>query len=280
VSRPRSIRRGLPPAAGAIPVPADRRFRRPDNRPVRATWRRFLTRRAAWWTGGFALAVAATVWAGTELLSAAALNIDRVVVRGNSRVTAAEIEQRLEGIRGENILRADLEGYRARLLALPWIGGVEVRRLLPSTLQVRVAERRPLAIARHRTQLYLASADGVVLDRFGPAYQEFDLPIVDGAMRDGESGPVLDAERMALVGRLFDELTTRPDVFARLSQVDVRDVRNAVVLLDGEPAELRLGDREFLARIRRYEEAAPALRDQRPVTEYYDLRFGDFIWVK
>ena len=57
--------------------------------------------------------------------------------------------------------------------------------------------------------------------------------------------------------RLFHEVSARPDLFRRMSQLDVSNPRNAVVLLDGEPAELRLGDREFLQRLERYDETAP-----------------------
>ena len=45
------------------------------------------------------------------------------------------------------------------------------------------------------------------------------------------------------------------------------------MLLDGEPARLYLGDREFLARLQRYEEAAPAVREHVRAIDYYDLRF-------
>jgi hypothetical protein len=85
---------------------------------------------------------------------------------------------------------------------------------------------------------------------------------------------------MALVSRLLEDLAARRDLLDRISQIDVADPHNAIVLLDGEPAQLRLGDRDFTARLARYEEFAPALRAQRAVLEYFDLRFGDRLWVK
>ncbi len=42
----------------------------------------------------------------------------------------------------------------------------------------------------------------------------------------------------------------------------------------GEPAQLHLGDRQFLQRLQRYEEMAPTLRDH-PPQEYYLLNVGD-----
>lgn len=274
------VRRGLPPSAGNIPVPADRRFRRSDVRPSRPlTWQAWL-RRAGWWAGGAVLVLAVALWAGSSLINAAAFNVSRIGVRGNVRVSSDQVIKALDGIHAENILRADLERYRQRLLQSPWIGDAELWRVLPSTVQVRIVERTPLAIARLRSQLFLVAADGVVLDEFGPAYKEFDLPIVDGALTAGPDKPVADQERMQLVQRLFAELSADEAWFRRVSQVDVSHPRNAIVLIDDEPASLILGDRDFLARLRVYEETKAGLQDQRAVKEHYDLRFGARVWVK
>ncbi len=135
-------------------------------------------------------------------------------------------------------------------------------------------------MARFHGQLYLVDASGVIIDSFGPKYSDFDLPIVDGLMRSGPGGTDVNPLGIQLVQRLFAELVERPDLFARISQVDVSDSRNAVVLLEGEPAALRLGDNHFLEAFRRYEVAARGMRDQ-PPQEYYELRFaGDRVWAK
>jgi cell division septal protein FtsQ len=201
-------------------------------------------------------------------------------VRGNARVSIEEIDSRLEGMRGQNILHVDLEQFRVKLLESPWVQSAELWRVLPSTVHVRIVERTPLAVARLRGQLYLVDAEGVIIDSYGPRYRDFDLPVVDGLMTDAPGGPVIDPERIRLVERVFHDVSVRADLFRRMSQLDVSNPRNAVVLLDREPAELRLGDRDFLQRLERWEETAPRLREQRQVVEYFDLRFGDRIWVK
>jgi cell division septal protein FtsQ len=274
-------RKGLPSAAAAgIPVPADRRFRRSEVRPGRRrNWRAWLGRFARWTVAAGAVLLLG-LWAGGALLDASALRVANVMVQGNARVPAAELADSLDGLRGENILLADLEHFRLRLLGSPWIERAELWRVLPSTVHVKLVERTPLAVARHRGQLFLVDRHGVLIDRFGPAYQDLDLPIVDGLIQDGRKGMEIRLEGLGLVERLFAEFAARPDLFGRISQVDVSDPRNAVLLLDGEAAELRLGDRDFLARMRVYEETAPALRAQREVNEYFDLRYGDRYWVK
>jgi cell division protein FtsQ len=208
------------------------------------------------------------------------LRVSHVIVQGAHRISEEDVHRRLDGIRAESILRIDLDSYRDRLLASPWIAGAELWRVLPSTVHVRIVERRPIAIARQRGQLYLVGADGVVMDSVGPQHADLDLPIVDGLLESTPGGLAAASDRIGLVHRLLASLAPRADLLSRLSQVNVSDARNAVVLLDGEAAELRLGDAEFLERIQRYEEMAPVLREQHAVLEYFDLRFGNYVWVK
>jgi len=140
----------------------------------------------------------------------------------------------------------------------------------------------PLVVARLAARFYLVDAEGVVIDRFGPQYRQFDLPIVDGLVAGTEAGGVAaDPARVHLVQRLFRDVSPRADLFHRISQVNVSDARNAVVLLEGEPAELRLGDEKFLERIERWEAIEQPTRQERTVSEYWELRFDDhFVWAK
>jgi hypothetical protein len=102
---------------------------------------------------------------------------------------------------------------------------------------------------------------------------------VDGLFGDEPAAGAADAARLDLVRRLFADLSARPDLFRRLSQVDVSDPRNAVVLIDDESAELRLGDTKFRDRLERWEDAVTRV-EPRP-RAYWELRFDDeFIWAK
>jgi hypothetical protein len=276
---PSGFRRGLPRAAAGVPVPADKRFRRSDVRQGRRNWRRVFVR-TAWLGGGLLVALALVAWLGSVLVRASVLKVDRFVLTGNAWVTRADVDKRLEGLMGESVLSVDLEQYHQRLLENKWVKTAELWRVLPSTVQVRIVERKPLAIARLDGQLFLVDAEGVI-DRFGPQYRQFDLPVVDGLMTETPDGPVVDPGRSRLVTRLFRELFASPDVFSLLSQVNVSDPTNVVALVEGEPAELWLGDQKFLERVQRWREVKDRTREQVSVTEHWDLRFdGDRFWVK
>jgi len=65
-----------------------------------------------------------------------------------------------------------------------------------------------------------------------------------------------------------------------LSQVDVTDVRNAAVILNGDSAVIQLGDDQFLPRLQGYIELAPSLRARVPDIDSVDVRFDSRIYVR
>ena len=70
------------------------------------------------------------------------------------------------------------------------------------------------------------------------------------------------------------------DLRRRLSQVDVSNARDAVVMFDHDPAWLHLGDDHFAERLTTYLELAPALAHQFPAVDYVDLRFDERVFVR
>ena len=61
----------------------------------------------------------------------------------------------LSGLRGESLVWTDLDRWRQRLLASPWVRDAALRRSLPSTVEVVVWERQPIGIGRLSNDMYL-----------------------------------------------------------------------------------------------------------------------------
>jgi cell division protein FtsQ len=268
-----------------IKAPAEKNFRRAKVRPGSRKGGSGVARFLSWRLARYALAIAVVGYAGyratTLVLHASALQVRRIAVHGNVRISSGEVQAIVHGLRGTSILTADLDGYRRRLMASPWIADVALRRVLPSTVEVFVSERRPMGLCRLGHTLYLIDAGGTLIDEFGPQYAEFDLPIIDGLVAAPSSGqPTIDEARAELAARVIDALAPRQDLAARISQIDVRDVHDAVVLLQEDGALLHLGEDKFLERLQSYVDLAPALREQVRDIDYVDLRFGDRVYVR
>jgi cell division septal protein FtsQ len=268
----------------AVKAPAEKNFRRANVRPSGrrggglAAW---LTWRTARWVIGVLVAGYAAYRGGTLVLHASSLQVRKISVHGNVRISSGEVQSIVDGLRGTSILTADLSAYRRRLMESPWVADVAIRRVLPSTVDVFVSERRPMGLCRLGSTLYLIDPRGTVIDEFGPQYAEFDLPVIDGLVRPPASGqPTIDETRAELASRVLDALAPRKDLAQRISQIDVRDAHDAVVLLDDDAALLHLGEDKFLERMQSYLDLAPALRQRVPDIDYVDLRFDGRVYVR
>ena len=270
----------------SVKAPAEKNFRRAKVRPGGKKGNgsgggRWITWRAARW-GVAVVVVLYAGYRGTNLvLQASGLQVRRITVHGNVRLSSGEVQAIVDGLRGTNILTADLPGYRKRLMESPWVADVALRRVLPSTVEVFVSERRPMGLCRLGASLYLIDPHGTLIDEFGPQYAEFDLPIIDGLVGSPNTGrPSIDEARAELAARVIVALAARKDIAQRISQIDVRDAHDAVVLLQDDPALLHLGEEKFLERVQSYVDLAPALRKTVPDIDYVDLRFDERLYVR
>lgn len=267
----------MPPVA----APTDRRFKRSHVKP---SGKRSSRLRHAWATArvvGFLALTGYAAWRGMSLVATAPmLQVSRITVTGNERLSAGEVQALLEGLHGRNIVGLGLDEWQERLLASPWVEHATLRRVLPSTVEVSVRERRPIAIGRIGNGLFLVDANGVVVDEYGPAYADIDLPIVDGLAAKKGAGDEVDEARAALAARLLAALAERPDMAKRVSQIDVSDSRDAIVMLEGDTTLLRLGDSDFVERLQQYIDLGDALRERVAAIDYVDLRFRERVYVK
>jgi cell division protein FtsQ len=269
----------------SVKAPAEKNFRRAKVRPGKKGTGAGVARWVSWRAGRWTLAVVVVLYAGYRgtslVLHATALQVRRITVHGNVRISSGEVQAIVDGLRGSSILTADLTGYRRRLMASPWVADVAMRRVLPSTVEVFVSERRPMGLCRLGTALYLIDPNGTLIDEFGPQYAEFDLPIIDGLVRAPNTGqPTIDEARAELAARVIEALSARKDIAQRISQIDVRDPHDAVVLLQDDAALLHLGEEKFLERVQSYVDLAPALRQRVPDIDYVDLRFDERVYVR
>lgn len=264
-----------------VTAPADKRFRRAHVKPSRRrrTWRAVVRPLLVW--SAIVAVLALGVYRTTAVaLHAGVLQIDKISVRGNQRLSKGEVLAVLAGLRGENLVWTNLDAWRDKLLASPWVRDASLRRSLPSTVEVAISERTPIGIGRINGEMYLIDERGIVIDQYGPHYSDLDLPIVDGLTLHAASEDGADDGRADLAARVIAALAARPAVGKRLSQVDVGDDRNAKVILNGDSAVIQLGDDQFLQRLEAYLGLATALRDRVAEIDSVDLRFDDRIYVR
>lgn len=218
-------------------------------------------------------------WVQEVMTSGETFAVARLRTIGNSRLSEGEVESLLDGLKGRNIVTTALEPWRQRLLSSPWVREASLRRALPATIEVRITERVPMAVARSGDSLLLIDEQGAIVDEFGPRYRSLDLPIVEGLMeRDGKEAAA-DEARIALVSEALVSLRDAR-LLDRVSQLDVHDARNVAVMLMHDATRLLLGRERFGERVQAYLDMKDRLSRMVAQVESVDLRFENRVYVR
>jgi len=201
-----------------------------------------------------------------------------ITIDGCSHLDPGKLEALIKQDFPLNLLRLDLDQLRIRLEQEPWIRRVEMRRMLPASLQINIQERVPSVIAEVGGELELLDNEGVLLDRYNPGYGKFDVPVFRGMQGDNaEAYAVLQQENSARVRlgvQVLTELESGSVEFTRaISEVDLSDPGNVRVLLVDDTAEISLGDKDFLKRFQDFLAQYPKAKAQYGEMISVDLRF-------
>lgn len=231
------------------------RRRRADGAASRASRGRTVLRGL-----GFLAALASLAWLGFQLDGWAASSphfaLRTVRVQGLRRATEKEL-LRLAGVApGMNLWSLDRAAVAQAMAAHPWVRTVEVTRSLPDTLQLRVEERAPVALAS-LGDLYVVDADGAPFKRVSPA-ETLDLPLLTGITRgQAEKDPTGTAARLreALgVADVYQHAFERP----RLSEIQLAE--SGFELITTEGVRVVLGRDDLDGQLRRLQRVRDELQ--------------------
>ena len=98
---------------------------------------------------------------GWVLLASPLLAVDEVAVSGTDRTTPQQVTRAAAVVVGTPLARVDVDGVRRRVRALPTVARVEVERAWPTTLRLRVVERRAVAGVLEQGSVTLLDGEGV-----------------------------------------------------------------------------------------------------------------------
>jgi len=174
-----------------------------------------------------------------------------------------------------SVFAVPLAERRRRLLAVDWVEDASVSRIWPSSLEVRIRERKPLAFVLFRSGVLLIDAHGVLLEP--PPQAQFTFPVLSG-IRESETESQR-RERVRCLLRVEEELGS---AFQDVSEVNAADPDNIriVAQVNHGTAELILGDRHLAARYRNFLKHFSEIRKTSPGAKTFDLRLDDRIMAE
>lgn len=193
-------------------------------------------------------------------------NISFVAVNGNSTLSKPRVRA-LSGItRGTNIFRVNTNTVEEKLLLNPYVASVEVKRDLPDTVVLSIAEHEPVAVLPYNGGFMEVSEGGGCLVN-GAEMTNLNLPVVSGlGIKKGvPPGSAVENNRLPVALKIL-ELGNQKGIIA---EVDVHDLSN-IYFFTFSKTKVLLGNQEQLK-----EKLGLALdiASKVPKSQYIDVRF-------
>lgn len=111
--------------------------------------------------------------------SSARFALQDVHLTGLSRLSRAEVLDRVGATPGENLLSVDVDAAERSLVAHPWVRAARVYRRLPGVLRVEVVEFQADTLAQLGRCVFLVDSSGRAFKRWA-ANDPTDLPVLTG----------------------------------------------------------------------------------------------------
>lgn len=190
--------------------------------------------------------------------------IERVRVEGARELSADEVRALAAVEPGTNLLRLSLEDVVAALERSPWVRDATAGRSLPTTLVLRIAERRAVGWVEDPSGPAIVADDGTIVDRAESA--PVDLPGL-GSVTE----PVAPGERIGGVVTLQVAASMGEGLLASVASVAEVDGELAVDLREG--GQVRYGSADRLGEKNRALARMLAWAEERGLgVEYIDVR--------
>jgi len=203
-----------------------------------------------------------TTWEG--------LRIQQIRIKTERPQVEEEIINSLSELYSQNILQLDLGFVEKKLLAHRWVKRAKIRKIFPSSLEIIIEERQPLAIFYQAGQAYLVNEEGIKLEALpSEMTAELQLPAVYSADQKAE----LSKEDWQIISQCLEALSSEERSSASI--IFYSRPINLVLKLGHDPARLILGKDNFQEKINLGRSYRPLIELAFGPLDYLDLRFWE-----
>ncbi len=116
----------------------------------------------------------------TDYLGVVGFNLKEILIEGHDRLKSNEILNDLKLVQKNPLFSFSLTAIQEDALKNPWIRSIAIQRQLPSTLYLRVVERRPIALWKNEKNItYMVDDEGDLIHATIPIEYQL-LPTIIG----------------------------------------------------------------------------------------------------
>lgn len=181
-------------------------------------------------------------------LHAPFFTIGEIVVSGNLTVSSGEVKRLAAVPAGANIFLVNEREVVSRVLLHPMIRSVTINRSLPSTLNIKVREREPVALLPVAGGFLVIDETASYMKQVGSVTEE-SLPVVTGVQPPSEFLPGQRLEHPELQAFLPVLKEINPSASKEISEISLHQANDLRIYTMGR-IEIRVGTADHLVRSR------------------------------
>jgi cell division protein FtsQ len=206
--------------------------------------------------------------------------LDEVVVGGNQRLASEQVVALSDIRTGINTFTLDLRLIGQKIEENPWIEKAMVRRIFPRKIEIRISERKPVAII-NLDYLYYLDEQGEIFKSLD-SQDRLDYPVITGF--DQQRARQHDqeyAQRLERIVRLLTDLQQRQQLsLAQVSEIHQEENGGLSLYTLKNGVRIKLGRTDFSRKLDRLERIYAQLSSKLHMLEYIDLNVEDKVIVR
>ncbi len=164
--------------------------------------------------------------------------INRIGVRGHSRLLPQRVVQFLDIPPHTNIFHVQIEKLQQQLETLQWVKTARVYRNFPDKLSITLIERTPFALVK-LDELHLVDRDGFILGN--PASENaLQLPIITGAFVEDINIQGENPRFGQALHAINEVMNSSIPLFHQIRTIHIQSLENVTFLSDSSTPEIRV----------------------------------------
>lgn len=171
-------------------------------------------------------------------------NVTNIEVLGNNKITKERIESLSQINLNVNTYQYSKREIIKNIKEEPYVDSVEVKRLLPSKIQINVKERTPSYIIMYSSSYVYINNQGYILEITN---EPLNLPVIEGYTTSQEKllpGNRLESDDLEKINTVLKiiEAATNNEILDKITGIDISDKNNYILKMENERKTVYLGD--------------------------------------
>lgn len=219
-----------------------------------------------WTVGLVAIAFGIFIFAYYWFSSSKLFELGPIKVEGNKLLTDEQIGNLVRPLVMRGVLRVDLSEIREKLRKNELVKQVEVTRLLPNMLKIRIQERIPFALTRRIKDNTIACVDeeGILFGNEKHFPKGLELPIINGLNEDRDAESLkTNIRHISTFRKLIADLDSSvPRLSDKIDEVRFDESQEVRIILRESNIAVFLGKEDFRAHLNAALDVIDAVRNQ------------------